>query len=132
MTKPDKDEAKRILALLVDAAEHVQTPEEAEQELVADGVNVSGFLARVHQAVQQKQKEERLAWRSEARRNADAFEQTEDMSDRFASMTHAELVAEAQRYADQLHFKNFEEATDDDLRSQLADRARLEELAKKK
>lgn len=43
-----------------------------------------------------------------------------------------ELVAEAQRYSDQLHFKNFEEATDDDLRSQLADRARLEELAKKR
>lgn len=132
MTKQDKDEAKRILALLVDAAEHDQTPEEAEQELVADGVNVTGFLARVHQAVQQKQKEERLAWRNDARRNADAFAQTQDMSDRFASMTHAELVAEAQRYPDQLHFKNFEEASDDDLRSQLADRARLEELAKKK
>lgn len=132
MTKQDKDEAKRILALLVDAAEHDQTPEGAEQELVADGVNVTGFLARVHQAVQQKQKEQRLAWRNDARRNADAFAQTQDMSDRFASMTHAELVAEAQRYPDQLHFKNFEEAADDDLRSQLADRARLEELAKKK
>lgn len=132
MTKQDKDEAKRILALLVDAAEHDQTPEEAEQELVADGVNVTGFLARVHQAVQQKQKEERLAWRNDARRNADAFAQTQDMSDRFAAMSHAELVAEAQRYPDQLHFKNFKEATADDLRSHLADRARLEELAKKK
>jgi hypothetical protein len=132
MTKQDKDEATRILALLVDAAEHEQTPEEAEQELIADGVNVTGFLARVHQAVQQKQKEERLAWRNDARRNADAFAQTEDMLDRFASMSREELVAEAQRHPDQLHFKNFEEATDDDLRTQLADRARLEELAKTK
>jgi len=132
MTKQDKDEAKRILALLVDAAEQEQTPEEAEKELIADGVNVTGFLARVHQAVQQKQKEERLAWRSESRRNADAFAQIDDMFDRFAAMNHSELVAEAQRYPDQLHFKNFEEATDDDLRSHLADRARLEELARKK
>lgn len=132
MTKQDKDEAKRILALLVDAAEQEQTPEEAEKELIADGVNVTGFLARVHQAVQQKQKEERLAWRNDARRNADAFAQTEDMFDRFAAMSRAELVAEAQRYPDQLHFKNFEEATDDDLRSHLADRARLEALARKK
>ena len=132
MTKQDKDEAKRILALLVDAAEHDQTPEEAEQELIADGVNITGFLARVHQAVQQKQKEERLAWRNDARRNADAFAQTHDMFDRFASMPRAELVAEAQRYPDQLHFKNFEEATDDDLRSQLADRARLAEFEKRK
>jgi hypothetical protein len=132
MTKQDKDDAKRLLALLVDAAEHDQTPEEAEEELLADGVNVTGFLARLHQAVQQKQKEERLAWRNDARRNADAFAQTEDMFARFASMTHDELVAEAQRYPDQLHFKNLEEATDDDLRTQLADRARLEELAKKK
>jgi hypothetical protein len=95
-------------------------------------VNVTGFLARVHQAVQQKQKEDRLAWRNDARRNADAFAQTQDMFDRFGSMTHAQLVVEAQRYPDQLHFKNFEEATDDDLRSLLADRARLEELAKRK
>jgi hypothetical protein len=131
MTKPDKDEAKRILGLLVDAAEHEQTPEEAEAELVADGVNVTGFLARVHQAIQEKQKEERLAWRKDARRNADAFAQTQDMSSMFDTMTRAELIAEAQKYHDQLHFKNFEEASDEDLRSQLADRARLEELKKK-
>lgn len=60
MTKQDKDEAKRILALLVDAAEQDQAPEEAEKELIADGVNVTGFLARVHQAVQQKQKEDAI------------------------------------------------------------------------
>ncbi|MBV8758833.1 MAG: hypothetical protein JO257_16210 [Deltaproteobacteria bacterium] len=132
MTKQDKDEAKRILALLADAAEHEQTAEEAEQELIADGVNVTGFLARVQQAVQQKQKEERLSWHKEARHNADAFSQTQDVSALFATMTHAQLVAEAQKYAAQLHFKNFDEATDEDLRTQLADLARLGELAKKR
>jgi hypothetical protein len=131
MTKRDKDEAKRILALLMDAAEHDQTAEEAEQELIAHGVNVTGFLARVHQAVQQKRKDERLAWRGDARRHADAFAQTMDVSAAYAAMTHAQLVAEAQKYADQLHFKNLEEVTDDDLRTQLADRARLEQLKKK-
>ncbi len=136
MTKQDKDEAKRILALLVDAAEHDQNPEEAEAELVADGVNVTGFLARVHQAVQEKQKamqkEERLSWRKEARRNADLFSETEDMSAQYMGMTRAELIAEAQRCAEKMHFKNFEEASDDDLRSQLADRTRLAALAEKK
>jgi hypothetical protein len=71
MTKQDKDEAKRLLALLVDGAEHEQTPEEAEKELITDGVNVTGFLARVHQAV--KQKEERLAWGNDARRKRCLF-----------------------------------------------------------
>ena len=130
MTKRDKDEAKRILGLLVDAAEHDQTPDEAEAELVADGVNVTGFLARVHQSIQEKQKEERLSWRKDARRNADAFAQTRDMSAMYESMTRAELIAEAQKHHEQLHFKNFEEASDEDLRSQLADLARLEQLKK--
>ena len=49
-----------------------------------------------------------------------------------AAMPRAALEAEARQYADELHFKNLEEVTDDDLRSQLADRARLEELANKK
>lgn len=132
MTKRDKDEAKRILGLLVDAAEHDQTPDEAEAELVADGVNVTGFLARVHQAIQEKQKEERLSWREDARRNADAFAQTRDMSAMYESMTRAELISEAQKHHEQLHFKNFEEASDEDLRSQLADLARLEQLKKNK
>ena len=132
MIKQDKDEAKRILALLVDAAEHEQTAEDAEEELTADGVNVTAFLARVRNAVEQKQKEERLAWRKDARRNASEFAQTQDMSARYAEMTRADLAAEAQKYANELHFKNLEEATDDDLRTQLADRARLVELGKKR
>jgi hypothetical protein len=129
-SKQDKDEAKRLLALLVDAAEHEQTPEEAEEELIADGVNVSAFLARVHADVQQKQTEERLAWRREARRNADEFAHTQELSARYAAMTRPELIAEAQQTT--AYYKNFEEATDDDLRTLLADRARLEELSKKK
>jgi ferredoxin-NADP reductase len=132
MTKRDKDESKRILALLVDAADHEQTAEEAEEELLADGVNLTTFLASVHQAVQQQQKVDRLAWHHEARRNADEFAQTKQWTATYEAITRPELEAEARRYANEIHFKNFEKATDEDLRTQLADRARLEELAKKK
>jgi hypothetical protein len=131
MTEQDKD-ARRLLALLVDATEHEQTPEEATDELVADGVNVTAFLARVHEAVKQQKKSERLAWRNEARQNAEQFAKTPDFTQRFASMTRQQLIEETRKHADQQHFKNFEEATDDDLRTQLADRARLEELTGKK
>lgn len=58
MTEQDKD-ATRLLALLAEAAEHEQTPEEANAELVADGVNVTAFLARVQEAVKQKKKNAR-------------------------------------------------------------------------
>lgn len=131
MTEQDKD-ARRLLALLVEATEYEQTPEEADAELVADGVNVSAFLARVQEAVKQQKKTERLAWRVEARRNAEQFAKTSEFTHRFASMTRQQLIQEAQKHAKEVHFKNLEEATDDDLRTQLADRARLEELASKK
>ncbi len=136
MTTQDKDEAKRILDLLVDASEQDQTREEAEAELVADGVNVTGFLARVHQAVQEKRKamadEERLGWRKDAQRNRDLFSETEYTSAQYAAMSRGDLIAEAQQHAEELHFKNLDEVSDDDLRTQLADRARLAALAKKK
>jgi hypothetical protein len=132
MTEQDKNDAARLLALLVEATEHEETSEEATAELVADGVNVSAFLARIHEAVKLQKKEERLAWRVEARRNAEQFARTGDVTLKFATMTRQQLVEEARKYADQIHFKNFEEATDDDLRTQLADRARLEDLASKK
>ena len=46
-------------------------------------------------------------------------------------MTHSQLQAEASKYANEVHFRNLEEQTDDDLRTLLADRARLEEMEKK-
>lgn len=44
MTRGDKEDREDILALLEDIADHDQTPEEAQDELAADGVNVSAFL----------------------------------------------------------------------------------------
>lgn len=129
---PDNDETKHVLGLLLDAAEYEQTGEEAEEELLSEGVNVSGFLARVHEAAQKQQDEERLAWRRDARRNRDEFAKTQEVSAKYVTMTLAELRAEARKYAGELHFKGFEEATEDDLRTQLADHARLQELAKTK
>lgn len=131
MTRGDKEDREDILALLEDIADHDQTPEEAQDELAADGVNVSAFLARVQQAVDQQKQEERLAWKREAQRNVEAFRKSQDVRGRFAAMNRAQLELEARKYAGEVHFKNLQEQTDEDLRTLLADRARLGELTKK-
>jgi hypothetical protein len=41
----------KLLALLVNVAEYDQTPEDAESELRADGVDVDAALARIHDAI---------------------------------------------------------------------------------
>jgi len=131
MSKRDKEDRKDVLALLEDVADYDQTPEEAQQELVDDGVNVSAFLSQVQQAIDQQKKEDRLAWKREAEKNRQAFSRSTDVTLRFASMSHAQLHAAASQYANEVHFKNLEKQTDDDLRTLLADRARLEEMGKK-
>jgi|ERR1022692_48395 hypothetical protein len=131
MTKRDKEDREDVLALLEDVADHDQTPEEAQQELLGDGVNVSAFLARVQQAMDHQKKDERLAWRREAEKNTEDFKRSHDVRVRFASMSRAQLQVEARKYATETHFKKLEEQTDEDLRTLLADRARLEELSKK-
>lgn len=131
MTKRDKGAREDVLALLEDVADHDQTPDEAREELAGDRVNVSAFLARVQQTVDQQNKEERLVWRREAQKNVEAFNKSQDVYARFAAMGRAQLENEARRYASDIHFKNLEEQTDEDLRTLLADRARLEELSKK-
>jgi hypothetical protein len=131
MTKRDKGAREDVLALLEDVADHDQTPDEAREELAGDSVNVSAFLARVQQTVDQQNKEERLVWRREAQKNVEAFNKSQDVYARFAAMGRAQLENEARRYASDIHFKNLEEQTDEDLRTLLADRARLEELSKK-
>lgn len=130
MNEQEKDGRDGILTLLDDVADHHQTPEEAQAELTGDGVNVSAFLARVQQAVDRQRKEERLAWRRVAQRNVEAFSRSEVVASRFATMSRAELEAMAQKYSSEVHFKNLEKQTDEDLRTLLADKARLEELGK--
>src|SRR5207244_9502115 len=95
-----------VLALLEDIADHDQTPEEAQDELASDGVNVSAFLARVQQAVDHLKKEERLAWKREAQKNVEAFNNSQDVRGRFAAMSRAQLELEARRYAGEVHFRN--------------------------
>jgi predicted AAA+ superfamily ATPase len=131
MTKRDKDDRDELLALLEDVADYEQSVDEAREELAADGVNVSAFLARVQRAVDEQKKEERLSWRNEAKRNAEQFEKSQGVASIFASMTRAELEAAAAPYAAELHYKNLKEHTDEDLRTLLEDRARLEALTKK-
>jgi predicted AAA+ superfamily ATPase len=131
MTKRDKDERDEILALLEHVADYEQSVDEAREELAADGVNVSAFLARVQSAVDVQKKEERLSWRNEAKRNAEQFVDIQAATSIFASMSRAELEAAAAPYAAEFHYKNLKEHTDEDLRTLLEDRARLEALAKK-
>ena len=130
MTERDKEKRDGILALLEAASDYDQTADEAKVSLEGEGVNVSAFLARVQQAVDEKKKEERLGWRREAQAKRELFAETHELLLPFATMNRAELeaaVAEGERTFNM----NFKEHTDDDLRRILADRARLAELKKK-
>lgn len=132
MTKREKDQRDGILALLEAVSDYDRTAEEASESLASEGVNVSAFLARVQQAVDAKKKEERLDWKREAQAKRERFAQTQtqDLLLPFATMTRAELE-EAVRSGDAVFHMNLREQTDDDLRTILADRARLAELKKK-
>jgi hypothetical protein len=130
MTKREKDQRDGVLALLDNTADHDQTADEASAELVADGVNVSAFLARVQRAVDAKKKEKRLGWQRDAQAKRERFAQTQEVLLPFIAMNRAELEA-AVGAGDPVFHKNLQDQSDDDLRTILADRARLAELKKK-
>ena len=130
MTEREKENGDEILALFEDPADHDQTAEEAQKELAAEGVNVSAFLSRLQTAIDEKKKQERLAWQRDAQAKRERFGETQEWLAPFRHMTRQELLAVVGSQEDVVH-KNFDEQTDADLRSLLADRARLEELKKK-
>jgi len=130
MTERDKEKRDGILALLEAASDYDQTADEAKESLEAEGVDVSAFLARVQQAVDEKKIEERLGWRREAQAKRELFAQTHELLLPFATMNRAELEA-AVASGERTFNMNFTRHTDDDLRRILADRARLAELKKK-
>ena len=128
------DDTTRFLVMLANATDYEPTVEEAVQELNEEGVDIAAFLVRVQAVVNEAKTNERLSWRKDSQRNKDSFTQTNtpQLASKFGDMSRAELVANAQRHASQLHFKNFETATDDDLRTLLIDQATLEALSEKK
>jgi hypothetical protein len=129
MTEREKENGDEVMALFEETADHDQTAEEAQQELASEGVNVSAFLSRLQTAIDQKRKDERLAWRRDAQAKRERFGQTQEWVAPFLHMARSELLAAVGSQQDVVH-KNLEDQTDDDLRTLLADRARLGELKK--
>lgn len=122
MADPKKPERDPIAALLHFAIDVEQTPEEAEQELRAMGVDVEGFLARVRARRAKQEDEDRTAWLRAAREKLRT--ETEKGTSRYDSMGHAQLVAEFHRRKQQqahAFFHKLEEIDDDDLRTLLMD-----------
>lgn len=130
MTKRDKEKRDGVLALLEVASDYDQTAEEAKESLEAEGIDVPAFLARVQQAVDAKKQEERLDWKRDAQAKRERFAQTQELLLPFASMTRAELEA-AVASGERAFHMNLQQQSDDDLRTILADRARLVELKKR-
>ena len=130
--KPDD-----VLDALLDFAEdHDLEADEAREELVRDGVDISAFLARVHNRVEHAQKVERLQWLHEAKRKREDFNSSRKKIEVIHKAGRPELLAQlAQVYARNpsahAHHKNLEELTDDDLRTALLDFLRLEEQRRK-
>jgi hypothetical protein len=127
---PNNKQDDLLDALLEFAEDYELETSEAREELVRDGVDISAFLARVHNRVDQVKKAERLRWQSEAKRNREAFEASRRTVD-IPRGGRAELIAQlAQAYARNpgvhAHHRNLEELTDDDLRTALVDLLRLE------
>jgi hypothetical protein len=130
MTKRDEAQRHGVLALLEAVSDYDVSAEEARESLRNEGVDVAAFLARVQQAVDAKEKDERLAWKQDAELKRKRFAQTSASVDIFAAMTRAQLEAAVNSGAAAFHM-NLQEQSDDDLRSILVDRARLEELTEK-
>jgi vacuolar-type H+-ATPase subunit I/STV1 len=136
MAMPNNKPDDVLNALLDFAEDHELEIGEAREELVREGVDVSAFLARVHNRVEQARKAERLQWQYEARRKREDFDSSRKKIEVVSKIGRSELLALlAQVYARNssahAHHKNLEELTDDDLRTALLDFLRLEEQGRK-
>ena len=115
-----------IASLLASSDDDV-TPEEAEHELRAAGVDVDAFLSRARERKAQHAEAERTAWRRTARAEIDRVAPVR--SPKYVSMSRAELMGEYRRREQQqmTAFHKLETVSDDDLRSLLADMDDLED-----
>lgn len=132
MTDRKKKSPKKALDDLVDFA-HLSddAPVDAEAELRSAGVDVSAFLAKVHEGIARVEDEERLAWLRAARETASKPERTRSAS-KYAGLSRAELEGlvrkrdvgggEASAY-----FHKLEKHTEEDLRTLLEDLDDLED-----
>jgi hypothetical protein len=117
--KPPRDPIAALLDFAVDVE---RTPEEAEKDLRAMGVDVDGFLARARERRARQAEEKRTAWLKTAR--AELGKEPREPSPKYGSMGRSQLVAEYQRREQrqaQAFFHKLDEVTDDDLRTLLMD-----------
>lgn len=110
-----------IGALLDFAVDVEQTPEEADQELRAMGVDVDGFLARARARRAGHAEEERTAWLRTAREAL--RKEPEKPASKYGAIGRPQLVAEYSRRQQQAQafFHKLDEISDDDLRTLLMD-----------
>jgi hypothetical protein len=124
--KKDRDLVSALLEL---CEQHEPTDAEVDEELRAEGIDVPAFLARVDARVKEVQEEDRLALLRSAKEKAKA-RQARPRSRLYDRMDHSALVAEyskrqaANPQAATFH-RNFDEMTDDDLRTLLEDQDEL-------
>jgi hypothetical protein len=123
MSQDTKKEALALHRLLDFAADAPLTPEEAKEELVRDGVDVDAAVSQALAFVAARRKEARLAWQTPALEKARAFRAASRKRD-YSGWDRADLLREV-RQIEVGGFRNFEEMTDDDLRTLLADRDEL-------
>lgn len=124
----DSQKASRdpIAALLEFSEDYEQTPEEAEHELRAAGVDVVGFVGRLKTRLTDQADEVRLGWLTTARAT---LKTTADISvrERYAAMDRKTLLAAlkirqtSSPEQAQAYFHKLNEVKDDDLRTLLTD-----------
>jgi hypothetical protein len=128
MAEPKKPSRDPIAALLDFAVDIEETPEEAERELRAMGVDVDSFLAQARERRERHDKVQRTAWLRAAR--AGLAEEPAQASSMYASLARPQLVAEyrqRQQTQAQAFFHKLDEVSDDDLRTLLMDLDDLEQ-----
>jgi hypothetical protein len=132
MADPRKPPRDPIASLLAFSADYEQTPEEAEEELRAGGVDVTGFVSRLKSRLADQAEEVRLAWLTAARENLKTPANVAAREE-YAAMDTKGLVAALKGrqavspVAAQAYFHKLDELTDDDLRTLLTDLDDLED-----
>ena len=128
MSQNTRKDARGIKRLLDFAGDAELTDEEVRAELKLDGVDPDEVTKRILANVAAKRKAARLAaWQPAAQQKAELFK-ARASSDKYVGLPRAELLALASaRPLQQVAFRNFDDVTDDDLRTLLADSDELDQ-----
>jgi len=113
--------------------------EELKEELRAEGINPDELISKVNRLVKSKLKEAKVTWRELARAKREVLlkriglaeykmpESLSALKERIKEMLSGAYGDKVQNYA-QLHFRNLEEITEEDLRTFYEDLMKLKSL----